>query len=173
MHNFLKFALLVFHDIAQDCSLGQCLTPSRAETSKKKNVVQIRAKMRFSSIFLVISYCWDNFKTFYAVDMSDLWLYPRFTKNFVSIYFFFCFCLLFEWIHHIVTNCFYSTLCLQYFRRVDVLCKYPWVSLAFWGALVSKVPTLFHVTVVSKKAILFLKCSYVNFMVLLTLLIYW
>ena len=33
--NFLKVALLVFIDIAQDCSLGQCLTSSRAETSKK------------------------------------------------------------------------------------------------------------------------------------------
>ena len=32
---FLKFASLVFLDIAQDCSLGQCLTSSRAETSKK------------------------------------------------------------------------------------------------------------------------------------------
>ena len=26
----------IFLDIAQDCSLGQCLTSSRAETSKKK-----------------------------------------------------------------------------------------------------------------------------------------
>ena len=31
---FFKFASLVFLDIAQDCSLGQCLT-SRAETFKK------------------------------------------------------------------------------------------------------------------------------------------
>ena len=34
--NFLKVALLVFLDIAQDCSLGQCLKSSRAGTSKKK-----------------------------------------------------------------------------------------------------------------------------------------
>ena len=33
-HNFLKFALLVFLDIAQDSSLRQYLTSSRAETSK-------------------------------------------------------------------------------------------------------------------------------------------
>ena len=31
--NFLKVALLVFLDIAQDCSLRQCLTSSRAEIS--------------------------------------------------------------------------------------------------------------------------------------------
>ena len=35
--HFLKVASLVFLDIAQDCCLGQCLTSSRAETSKKKN----------------------------------------------------------------------------------------------------------------------------------------
>ena len=33
--NFLKVALLVFLDIAQDCSLGQCLKSSGAGTSKK------------------------------------------------------------------------------------------------------------------------------------------
>ena len=33
--HFLKFALLVFLDIAQDCSLGQWLASTRAETSKK------------------------------------------------------------------------------------------------------------------------------------------
>ena len=31
----LKFASLLFLDIAQDSSLGQCLASSRAETSKK------------------------------------------------------------------------------------------------------------------------------------------
>ena len=35
-HHFLKFASLVFLDIAQDCSLGQCLKSSRAETLKNK-----------------------------------------------------------------------------------------------------------------------------------------
>ena len=34
--HFLKVTSLVFLDIAQDCSLGQSLTSSRAETSKKK-----------------------------------------------------------------------------------------------------------------------------------------
>ena len=34
-YHFLKFASLVFLDIAQDGSLGQCLTSSRAETSEK------------------------------------------------------------------------------------------------------------------------------------------
>ena len=33
--HFLKVASLVFLDIAQDCSLGQCLTYNRAETSRK------------------------------------------------------------------------------------------------------------------------------------------
>ena len=33
-HHFLKFASLVFLDIAQDFSLRQYLTSSRAETSK-------------------------------------------------------------------------------------------------------------------------------------------
>ena len=32
--HFLKIASLVFIDIAQACNLGQCLTSSRAETSK-------------------------------------------------------------------------------------------------------------------------------------------
>ena len=32
----LKFESLVFLDIAQDCSLEQCQTSSRAEISKKK-----------------------------------------------------------------------------------------------------------------------------------------
>ena len=34
--HFLKFGSLVFLDIALDCSLGQCLTSSRDEISKKK-----------------------------------------------------------------------------------------------------------------------------------------
>ena len=33
---FLNVPSLVFDDIAQDCSLEQCLTASRAETSKNK-----------------------------------------------------------------------------------------------------------------------------------------
>ena len=33
--HFLEFAWLVFLDIAHYCSLGQCLTSSRAETSTK------------------------------------------------------------------------------------------------------------------------------------------
>ena len=33
--HFLKVPSLVFPDIVQDCSLGQCLTTSRAEPSKK------------------------------------------------------------------------------------------------------------------------------------------
>ena len=41
--HFLKLASLVFLDIAQDCSLGQCLTSTRAETSEKNFVAQIRA----------------------------------------------------------------------------------------------------------------------------------
>ena len=34
--HFLKFASLVFLDIAQDCSLGQCLTSSRAEQGSNR-----------------------------------------------------------------------------------------------------------------------------------------
>ena len=46
---FLKVAPLVFLDIAQDRSLGQCLTTSRVETLKKKNIAaQIGAEMIFS-----------------------------------------------------------------------------------------------------------------------------
>ena len=33
--HFLKFTSIVFLDIAQDCSLGQCITSSSTETSKK------------------------------------------------------------------------------------------------------------------------------------------
>ena len=35
---FLEIAFLVFLDIVLDCSLGQCLTSNRAETSKKNFV---------------------------------------------------------------------------------------------------------------------------------------
>ena len=54
---FLKFELLVFLDIAKDCSFGQCLTSSRAKTSKKgvetrTEQVKIGAKM---IIFLLTS----------------------------------------------------------------------------------------------------------------------
>ena len=41
------FDSLVFLDIAQNCSLGQCLTSSRATTSKKKKKV-VGAEMIFS-----------------------------------------------------------------------------------------------------------------------------
>ena len=39
--HFFKVASLVFLDIAQDCSLGQCLTSSRDKTSKKIFVAQM------------------------------------------------------------------------------------------------------------------------------------
>ena len=41
------FDSLVFLDIAQNCSLGQCLTSSTAKTSKKKKKV-VRAEIIFS-----------------------------------------------------------------------------------------------------------------------------
>ena len=44
VYQTLKFSSLVFFGISWDCSLGQCLTSSRAEISKKKFVVQIRAE---------------------------------------------------------------------------------------------------------------------------------
>ena len=44
----MKFALLVFLDIAQDCSLGQCLPSNRGENSQ----AQIKAKMIFTVLIL-------------------------------------------------------------------------------------------------------------------------
>ena len=38
---FIKVASLVFLDIAQYCSLGQCLTSDRAEISKKNYLVRL------------------------------------------------------------------------------------------------------------------------------------
>ena len=46
--HFIKVASLYLLDIAQDCSLGQCLTSSRAETSKKMFVAEIEAKIIIS-----------------------------------------------------------------------------------------------------------------------------
>ena len=46
--HFLKVSSIVFPDIAEDCILGQCLTVSRAETSKKKKKKKkknLRAKL--------------------------------------------------------------------------------------------------------------------------------
>ena len=48
--SFFKFGLLIFLDIAQDCSWGQCLTSSRA----KKIVAHIAAEM-ISSILMLLS----------------------------------------------------------------------------------------------------------------------
>ena len=45
---FLMVASLYFLDIAQDCSLGQYLISSRAETSKKYLVAKIGSEMIFS-----------------------------------------------------------------------------------------------------------------------------
>ena len=46
--HFFKFGSLVFLDITQDFSLGQCVASSRAETSNKNFVAQIGAEMIFS-----------------------------------------------------------------------------------------------------------------------------
>ena len=52
---FLKVPSLVLLHIAQDCSLGQCLTSSRAETSKKeKKMAQIEAEMIYSNLLVVL-----------------------------------------------------------------------------------------------------------------------
>ena len=60
----LKVASLVFLDIAQDCSLGQCLTSSRAETSKIFFEAQIVVEMIFSILMswsihsdLLVKFC--------------------------------------------------------------------------------------------------------------------
>ena len=44
----------IFLDIAQDCSLGQCLTSSRAETSKKKKKKKIGAKIGAKMVFSIL-----------------------------------------------------------------------------------------------------------------------
>ena len=49
---FLKVISLVFLDIAQDYSLGQCLTSSRAEAFKNNFVAQIWAEMIFFILML-------------------------------------------------------------------------------------------------------------------------
>ena len=49
--HFLEVVSLVSLDIAQDCSLGQCLTSIRAKTSKKFGA-QIGVKMIFSILML-------------------------------------------------------------------------------------------------------------------------
>ena len=53
--HFLKVPSLVFPDIAEDCILGQCLTVSRAETSKKKKKIEgkIGVEMIFSILMLL------------------------------------------------------------------------------------------------------------------------
>ena len=45
---FFNVASLHFLDIAQDCSLGQCLTSSGAKTSKKNFVAKLGTEMIFS-----------------------------------------------------------------------------------------------------------------------------
>ena len=52
---FSHCCIISFCDIAQDCSLGQCLTSSRAEISKEKKIMaQIVAQMIFSILSLSI-----------------------------------------------------------------------------------------------------------------------
>ena len=46
-------ASLIFLNIAQDCSLRQCLTSNRAETSRKNFVAQNEAEMIFSILMLL------------------------------------------------------------------------------------------------------------------------
>ena len=52
--HFLKVPSLVFPDIAEDCILGQCLTVSRAETSKKKKKKKIEGKIGAEMIFSIL-----------------------------------------------------------------------------------------------------------------------
>ena len=70
----LKFASLVFLDIAQDCSLGKCLISSRAETSTKKikngrndlfysNVVGHPVKLACFDLLLV-RFLWHRLKKY-------------------------------------------------------------------------------------------------------------
>ena len=49
---FSQVASLYFLDIAQDCSLGQRLASSRAETFKKNFVAEIGVQMIFSIVML-------------------------------------------------------------------------------------------------------------------------
>ena len=69
----LKFASLVFLDIAQDCSLGKCLISSRAETSTTtkndrndlfySNVVGHPVKLAYFGL-LLIRFLWRRFKKY-------------------------------------------------------------------------------------------------------------
>ena len=64
-------ASLVFFDIAQDCSLGQCLTSSRAETYKNKFVARIGAKMIFS-VLMSWSFHSNLFDLIYYLELVTL-----------------------------------------------------------------------------------------------------
>ena len=56
LYRFLKVASLIFFDIAQDCSLEQCLISSRAETFRKKLCGSnwIQNGLFYSNVFFII-----------------------------------------------------------------------------------------------------------------------
>ena len=67
---FLKVASLYFLDIAQNCSLGRYLKPSRAEISKK-NVANVGAEMIFS-ILISLSVHSNLSLTFYVINYINV-----------------------------------------------------------------------------------------------------
>ena len=74
--HFFKVGLLVFLDIAQDCSLEQCLTSSRDENSRKSFVDQIGTETIFSILMqsnfhsnLLVFSCWRS--TCYSNKLLD------------------------------------------------------------------------------------------------------
>ena len=95
-HHILKFAWLVFLDIAQDCSLWQCLTSSRAETSKKycdsnrdrndmlcSNVVGHPVKLAF---FIKIYFHIYFFTKFACVNLSWKFYFVNLLNSVVVVY---------------------------------------------------------------------------------------
>ena len=65
--HYIKVAPLVFVNIAQDCSLGQCLTSSRAETSNLHRVstqtclfkvqISLGEQQTAHSFFVLVTFC--------------------------------------------------------------------------------------------------------------------
>ena len=64
--HFLKFASLVFLDVAQDSSFGQCLASCRIETCKKDLTNPNQGQIRFSSVFFLLYF---NFMPIYYKEL--------------------------------------------------------------------------------------------------------
>ena len=83
-HYFLRVASLVLFDIAQDCSLGQFLTSSRAETTKK--ILGPNRPRSMPKWFFLFWCCWASTQT----------------------------CLFSLKCHNFTSNCFHENACTNY-----------------------------------------------------------